>query len=92
VALRQVHVEVKGFVHGVGYRSFTVRMARKLGIVGYVKNKEYGTVEVIAEGEEELLNEFVERLREGSFYSYVDGIETQWKDYLGIFDGFHVRW
>ena len=41
---------VSGRVQMVMYRDFTARFARRLGLVGEVKNLSDGTVRVIAEG------------------------------------------
>lgn len=49
----------------VGFRWFTQRLAKQLNIKGNVKNTIIGTVEIIAEGEEENLNLFVGQIRKG---------------------------
>ncbi|KGM38877.1 hypothetical protein JY97_14115 [Alkalispirochaeta odontotermitis] len=56
---------VSGQVQGVGYRWFVMRRAHALGIVGWVRNRRDGTVEVWAEGEETVLDELEKELREG---------------------------
>ncbi|HUJ41709.1 MAG TPA: acylphosphatase [Candidatus Acidoferrales bacterium] len=42
---------VSGEVQGVGYRFFTVRVAQRLGISGFVRNLGDGRVEVYAIGD-----------------------------------------
>ena len=44
------HVEVLGQVHGVGYREFTRTIAQRLGLAGWVRNRDDGCVEVAASG------------------------------------------
>jgi len=46
---------VHGRVQGVGFRYFVERVARQLGLDGYVKNRADGTVEVYASGRAEQL-------------------------------------
>jgi DNA ligase D-like protein (predicted 3'-phosphoesterase) len=55
-----IRAVVRGAVQGVGFRDATVRRARQLQVMGWVRNGEGGTVLVHAEGAEPA----VERLRE----------------------------
>ncbi|MFA6328621.1 MAG: acylphosphatase [Candidatus Micrarchaeia archaeon] len=52
-----------GRVQGVGFRDFVCRIGQSIGLTGYAKNLADGTVEIVAEGEEEKLAEFARRLR-----------------------------
>jgi len=61
VLLRRIILS--GSVQGVGCRSFVCRIANSLSLVGTVKNLPDGTVEIVAEGEEERLGEFLRRLK-----------------------------
>ncbi len=62
---------VSGFVQGVGFRYFTKREADKLGIKGYAKNLENGSVEVVANVPEKKFEEFYLALKKGSAFSKV---------------------
>jgi acylphosphatase len=75
--LTRRHVIVAGRVQGVGCRWFTKETADALGLKGWVRNREDGTVETEAEGTEAALDEFVERLKTGNPAARVDEIETQ---------------
>ncbi len=46
-----IHIVVSGVVQGVGYRAWTQRTARELGLVGWVRNLEDGRVEIYAAGD-----------------------------------------
>ena len=63
--IRTYKIEVFGRVQMVGFRWFTQRLAKQLNIKGNVKNTIIGTVEIIAEGEEENLNLFVGQIKKG---------------------------
>jgi acylphosphatase len=56
---------VSGRVQGVGFRFFAERAARELAVAGWVRNLPNGSVESVAEGEEDAIARYVERLREG---------------------------
>ena len=56
---------VAGPVQGVGFRYFTQQKALAMGIKGYAKNLNDGRVEVLACGDEETINRFINWLSEG---------------------------
>ena len=56
-------VEVRGVVQGVGFRPFVWRLADRLGVSGWVRNRS-GVVEILAEAPPEALDAFCAALRE----------------------------
>ena len=66
---------VKGDVQGVGFRYFTLRAARSLGIVGRVRNLPDGSVEAIAEGSQGAIESFMRELRRGPSHSHVNSVD-----------------
>jgi len=59
--MRRLRVKLKGAVQGVGFRPFVYRLAKSLGLKGYVINDSKG-VEIEIEGEEEGLAKFLLKL------------------------------
>ena len=55
--LRAELISVFGKVQGVFYRKSTQEKALKLGLKGWVRNKEDGSVEICAEGSSEQIND-----------------------------------
>ena len=49
----RIYIQLYGKVHGVGFRYHTRNEASKLELVGYVKNRTDGSVEIIVEGDED---------------------------------------
>ncbi|AZV46632.1 acylphosphatase [Nautilia sp. PV-1] len=83
---------VSGRVQGVWYRKFIQQNAKKAGFKGYVKNLPDGTVEAVADIEnEEKLKEFLNILKEGSPYSEVKDIEVEPLQDQN-FDDFEIRY
>jgi DNA ligase D-like protein (predicted 3'-phosphoesterase) len=74
VAIRAV---VRGRVQGVGFRDATVRRARRLGVMGWVRNAEDGGVLVHAEGKEAAVEELTGFLREGPRGAAVGEVEVE---------------
>ncbi len=60
-----VRAVVRGDVQGVGYRDATRRLAQRLGVMGWVRNGDEGSVLVHAEGPGPAVDELVAFLREG---------------------------
>jgi acylphosphatase len=81
---------VMGRVQGVGYRYFVLREAERLGVAGFARNLPDGSVEVVAEGTEELLGELEARLRSGPSFASVAGVERAAIAERGD-RGFHIR-
>lgn len=67
---------ISGRVQGVGFRWFTRTKAQQLGLKGWVRNLPDRKVEVLAVGSENLINIFIEILREGPALSRVDSIQV----------------
>ncbi len=88
--LTRRHLRVRGRVQGVGFRWFARETAASLGLAGWVRNREDGTVEAEAEGRAAALDEFVRRLRGGCPGARVDSIEQRPAAPHGG-DGFDIR-
>ncbi|MCL0070047.1 acylphosphatase [Dehalococcoidia bacterium] len=85
-------VRVHGLVQGVYFRSFVQRQARTLGLTGCVRNLPDGvTVEILAEGDREKLEELAKRLEVGPPEARVDRIEVAWSEYRDLFGDFRIR-
>lgn len=69
------HLIISGRVQGVGFRHFTYKTARELGIKGWVKNLRNGTVETVFTGSPEDVYTMKERLEEGPPRARVQHIE-----------------
>jgi DNA ligase D-like protein (predicted 3'-phosphoesterase) len=70
-------VTVSGAVQGVGFREAALYRARRLGLMGWVRNADDGTVLVHAEGEEKAVEELVAFLRQGPPAARVARVEVE---------------
>jgi acylphosphatase len=68
---------VRGRVQGVGFRYFAQRAAFELGLIGYVRNLEDGSVEAYASGSAEQLARFAALLERGPRGALVQAIDEQ---------------
>lgn len=85
-----IRVKIFGRVQLVMYRDFAMRKARKLGLVGTVRNLGDGSVEVIAEGKEDQLLFYLKHLQRGSVLSRVEKIEAEWGNPTHKFENFNI--
>lgn len=69
-----MHVQVSGRVQGVGFRWYVRVAGRRLGLAGWVRNREDGTVEVAASGPQDKLDELRRQLRRGPDASEVSEV------------------
>jgi len=82
---------VHGLVQGVGFRYYVLSRARLLGVTGYVRNASDGTVEVVAEGERELLEQLLEAIERGPIGASVHSVDQQWLTPRGQYYRFEIR-
>jgi acylphosphatase len=83
------HAVVKGRVQGVGFRWFAERVARELGVRGWVRNLSDGSVETVAEGDDSAVAAYLARLERGPHGSRVDGVVVEEAAESG-FSGFEI--
>ena len=83
MALKQVHLVVRGRVQGVFFRASAQREARRLGVTGFARNRPDGTVEMLAEGDEEVLRDFIGWANRGPSAARVDDVDVRWRAFTG---------
>lgn len=91
MAQKRVHLVIRGRVQGVLFRMSSVREAKRLGLTGWVKNRPDGAVEIVAEGEEDQVKDFLSWAQRGPATARVDKVDTRWKSYTGEFALFAIE-
>lgn len=86
-----VHIVVQGMVQGVGFRYFVQRHAMKLNLSGYARNLYNGDVEIEAEGDRSLIEEFIKEVKVGPRSAYVKDLKIEWLEVQNRYEGFEVR-
>ena len=87
---RTVHVTITGRVQGVGFRAHVRDRARELGVSGWVRNREDGSVEARVSGPAAAVEEMLDALREGPSFARVEKVNVRDVD-ATVDEGFHVR-
>lgn len=88
--MKDLQIKVYGRVQGVFFRDSVKRQADILGIKGFAKNEPDGSVYIEAEGEEDILQEFVRWCKTGPDLAYVNKVEIEEGD-VKNFEDFQVR-
>jgi len=74
---QSVQLKITGIVQGVFFRQTTVEKARELDICGWIRNCEDGSVELEAEGDENLLKVFIQWCHRGPRSAVVNNVEIK---------------
>jgi acylphosphatase len=72
-----IRITISGRVQGVGFRAGALHRAKQLGIRGWVKNSDSGGVEIVAEGDRDVINEFLDWCSHGPMLAVVEKVETK---------------
>jgi acylphosphatase len=89
--LQRLHSKIYGRVQGVSFRYYTVLRAKELNVQGWVQNRDDGSVEVMAEGTREQLEDLLEYLHIGPVGAHVSRVEVEWGEASNQFGDFNVR-
>lgn len=77
---RTLAIRVEGKVHGVFFRAYARENARRLGVTGWVVNREDGSVEGVIHGHGSALAELVRLLRHGPPDATVETLDVRSAD------------
>ena len=90
IVVARMRIALRGAVQGVGFRPFVYRLAKELGLTGWVNNSPQG-VGVEVEGPRAELEHFRQRLEtEKPPRSCIQSLESCWLDAVGL-HSFEIR-
>lgn len=89
--MKRVKLKIYGKVQAVLFRDSASKEAKKRELVGFVRNASDGTVEVIAEGSEKDLKDFIVWCYNGPERAVVAGIQEDWSEATGEFFTFMIK-
>ena len=87
---RQVRVRYEGDVQGVGFRYTVQGLANRLGVTGGVENLNDGSVRLVAEDMEAVLQQLLLQIRVSRLGPYISNEQIEWRDPEGL-SGFYYR-
>ena len=81
----------QGQVQGVGFRYSVCRLAGRFDVKGFVRNLTDGRVQVVAEGQSDDLDRFLQAI-DGEMAGQIRGRELDKQEPSGKFHDFGLRW
>ena len=76
--MERLHAVIHGDVQGVGFRYFLLRKGQELRLLGWVRNNDDGTVELVAEGSRPELEQLKRAAEEGPRLARVQRVDARW--------------
>lgn len=86
----RVQVFYSGRVQGVGFRYTVKTVAQGYELTGMVRNLLDGRVELVAEGDREELDAFLQAIREAGLGPLIRQETVSWSEALGGLRGFEI--
>jgi acylphosphatase len=83
-------ITVFGKVQNVGFRFYTNKRAQEIGLSGYVKNLQNGSVYIEAEGDEKDLETFLDFIKRGPQWARVDKVDAHESPVMG-YEEFRIK-
>ncbi|MBU3911820.1 MAG: acylphosphatase [Candidatus Omnitrophica bacterium] len=91
MAYKRAHIFYSGRVQGVGFR-YTVRnIASQLKLLGLARNLPDGRVEVVCEGKEKDIGQFLDRVVKEFSNRYIINVDISWQEATQEFKTFSIE-
>jgi acylphosphatase len=87
----RLHLIITGRVQGVFFRQAAAEQARNLGISGWARNLNDGSVEIVGEGKRRDLDILLAWAHRGPSHARVDRVEVEWGSCEGKFAQFQTH-
>ena len=87
----RVHIWIKGRVQAVGFRAHVEYFSLQIGVFGWVRNIGRNTVETVAEGTREQIDQFIKMVKTGPPASRVNEARVEYEPTTGYLSGFTVK-
>ncbi|PIR19880.1 MAG: acylphosphatase [Deltaproteobacteria bacterium CG11_big_fil_rev_8_21_14_0_20_47_16] len=88
--MSQLHCIIRGRVQGVFFRAATQEKAEELGLMGWVRNQPDGSVECVAQGSQETLQQLLQWLHKGPPAAKVTQVESEWQSESSTLSNFRI--
>ena len=87
---KRIHLVVRGRVQDCYFLAVAQREARQNGLTGWAKQRPDGSLEMVVEGEEDSVKDFLAWSQTGPSTASVERVETKWRSYTGEYSNFKI--
>jgi len=88
----RARIRVFGRVQGVFFRQNALRYAMKIGIRGYIRNLEDGSLEAVYQGPKDKVDQMLQWTKRGPPYAFVSSYRIRWENPADDFSAFEVMY
>ena len=88
--MKRAIIRIGGRVQGVFFRHSARIRAEKLGLAGWARNEEDGSVTITVEGEEAAVAELMKWCKKGPPLAGVEKVGVEWREATGEFKRFEM--
>jgi acylphosphatase len=81
---------IEGSVQGVFFRASAQAEAQRLRVTGWVRNCPDGSVELVAEGRRQDIDDLIAWCRHGPRGAEVVNVQAEWREFSGEFSSFRI--
>lgn len=87
----ELHAIAKGTVQGVSFRANVCQLAVKLNVVGFTRNLPNGSVEIVAQGTQEALEQLIDQVKRLPSPIRVSSLEVDYQPPKNLYENFRIR-
>jgi acylphosphatase len=91
MATQTKHITVHGRVQGVGFRYFVQQVGERLGVTGNVRNCPDSTVEIVVQGSEKKVAEFIKQVERGTAFARVQRLDVVGVPVQDVYSSFLIE-
>ena len=87
---QRARLTISGRVQGVGFRAWGLTTATNLGLQGWIRNLENGSVEILCEGEQGAVEKMIAACGQGPQFAKVTDVEVESLEFIGDLKEFRI--
>jgi len=81
-----------GHVQGVGFRMYIQQHAQEIGVTGWVRNMEDGSVNMELQGPEDKVEQLMDIIEAGNYFIKVEAFQTEVRTVVDGEIGFKIKY